>query len=61
MKQKNSAEQLWEMFEAVLDVVIAAISESGFVDSQSFKKCPEFKLKNLFTSLFLGNQLFEGA
>ncbi|WP_255259812.1 transposase [Lentibacillus sp. CBA3610] len=59
MAQKNIAEQLWEMFDELLDIVITAISESGLVDIQSFKKSPEYKyLVDLFESSFLGNQLF---
>ncbi|MDY0404368.1 hypothetical protein P5G51_002105 [Virgibacillus sp. 179-BFC.A HS] len=61
MTQKNIAEQLWEMFDELLDVVITAISESGTVNIQSFKKSPEYKyLQDLFEASFLGNQLFGG-
>nr|WP_148436705.1 hypothetical protein [Gracilibacillus timonensis] len=59
MTQKNIAEQLWEMFDELLDVVIAAISESGSIDIKTFKKSPEYKyLEDLFEASFLGNQLF---
>lgn len=61
MAQKNIAEQLWEMFDELLDVVITTISESGPIDIQFFKKSPEYKyLEDLFESSFLENQLFGG-
>jgi hypothetical protein len=59
MTQKNIAEQLWGMFDELLDIVISAISESGSIDIKTFKKSPEYKyLEELFESSFLGNQLF---
>ncbi|WP_255348675.1 transposase [Paenisporosarcina sp. TG20] len=60
MVEKNIAERLWNLFEELLDVVIAAFTESGAVDIQVFKKSPEYvHIKELFESSFLGNQLFE--
>ncbi|MFZ3590044.1 transposase, partial [Bacillus sp. DJP31] len=60
MVEKNIAERLWNLFEELLDVVIAAITESGAVDIQAFKTSPEYvHIKELFESSFLENQLFE--
>lgn len=59
--EKNMAERLLNLFEELLDVVIAAIAESGIVDIKKFKASPEYEyIKELFGDSFLGNQLFEG-
>ncbi|SDI99933.1 hypothetical protein SAMN04488123_12532, partial [Natribacillus halophilus] len=59
--EKNMAQQLWEMFDELLDVVITAISESGVVDIHAFKMSEEYQyIKTLFEDSFLVNQLFDG-
>ncbi|MEI3614911.1 hypothetical protein SPD89_22020 [Pseudogracilibacillus sp. SO30301A] len=61
MAQKNIAEQLWSMFDELLDIVITAIAESGPVDIKTFKESLEYKyLAEQFEASFLRNQLFEG-
>jgi hypothetical protein len=56
--EKNLAEQLWDLFEDLLQVVITAIAESGSVDIVQFKASPEYQfLKELFEDSFLNNQL----
>jgi len=60
MVEKNLAQRLWEMFDELLQVVIAAISESGIIDLKAFKNSEEYAyIKELFEVSFLGNQLFE--
>ena len=55
--EKNLAEQLWDLFEDLLQVVITAIAESGSVDIVQFKTSPEYQyLKELFEDSFLNNQ-----
>jgi len=52
------AERLWELFEELLQVVIAAIAESGVVDILEFRTSAEYQyLKDLFDDSFLNNQL----
>jgi hypothetical protein len=56
--EKNLAEQLWELFEELLQVVITSIAKSGSVDILEFKNSDEYKyLKELFENSFLNNQL----
>ncbi|QQK74857.1 transposase [Salicibibacter cibarius] len=60
MVEKNMAQRLWEMFDELLDVIIAAISESGAVDIHAFKTSEEYQyIKTLFEDSFLGHQLFD--
>ncbi|QQK81726.1 transposase [Salicibibacter cibi] len=61
MVEKNMAQQLWGMFDELLDVVIMAISKSGTVDIHAFKKSEEYQyIKTLFEDSFLSHQLFDG-
>ena len=56
--EKNLAERLWELFEDLLQVVIASITESGLVNVLEFKNSMEYQyLKELFENSFLTNQL----
>ncbi|GGB53150.1 hypothetical protein GCM10011409_33400 [Lentibacillus populi] len=50
-------EQLWDMFDELLNAVITAISESGTIDIRFFKISPEYAyLEEPFEASFLGNQ-----
>lgn len=56
--EKNLAERLWELFEELLQVVIASIAESGMVNVLEFKDSVEYQyIKGLFENSFLTNQL----
>ncbi len=56
--EKNLAEQLWVLFEELLEAVVHSIAESGAVDLPQFKRSPEYAtLKALFEESFLGHQL----
>jgi len=56
--EKNIAEQLWELFDDLLQVVIASIAKSGLVDILEFRNSVEYEyLKELFENSFLNNQL----
>jgi hypothetical protein len=55
---KNVAQQLWELFDDLLQVVIDVLTESGTVDMQAFKHSSEYHyVKGLFEDSFLCNQL----
>jgi len=56
--EKNIAEQLWELFDELLQVVITGIAKSGIVDILQFKNSVEYQyLKELFENSFLNKQL----
>jgi len=56
--EKNVAERLWELFEDLLQVVIASIAKSGLVDILEFMNSVEFGyIKELFENSFLSKQL----
>lgn len=56
--EKNLAERLWELFEDLLQVVIASIAKSGLVNVLEFKNSVEYQyIKELFENSFLTNQL----
>ena len=56
--EKNVAERLWELFDDLLQVVIASIAKSGLVDILEFRNSVEYEyLKELFENSFLNKQL----
>jgi len=56
--KKNVAEQIWELFDDLLQVVITSIAKSGLVDILEFRNSMEYEyLKKLFENSFLSNQL----
>jgi hypothetical protein len=55
---KNVAQQLWELFDELLQVVIDVLTESGTIDIKAFKHSSEYHyVKGLFEESFLCNQL----
>jgi len=56
--EKNVAERLWELFEELLQVVIASMAKSGLVGISEFMNSVEFGyIKELFKNSFLSKQL----
>ncbi|MDI6915824.1 MAG: transposase [Desulfitobacteriaceae bacterium] len=56
--EKNLAERIWNLFEELLQVIIADMARHGFVDILEFKDSAEYQyIKELFEDSFLNNQL----
>ena len=56
--KKNVAEQIWELFDDLLQIAITSIAKSGLVDILEFRNSMEYEyLKELFENSFLSNQL----
>ena len=55
--EKNIAARLWEMFEELLQIIIAEMKNHGFVDILEFENSTEYLyVKELFEQSFLYNQ-----